>query len=697
MSLRRVVLALAVLCLMAGVASAQFSLAQQVTCTVSSSSQPSLRAESTHELVGDVLLQCTGGQAPPLSGGLVVSQVPAVDITVTYGTAITSRQNSATAGGTTTVSSDIALVIDDPNSGTANPPLAPGYGPGAPYIPCQGPATPTVGASAPLCTTYDILGGAGYYVPSTTKTDTASPAANVYQGFITGGGQSVTFYGVPVSPAQQAGIYRRYRIVNVRVAPGSSTISASVATSGPNGGAAGVMLFPTGSTAVVGAGKTGFTYATSNAGGVASVASILSQCLAPQSVTSGAGIYSPNVALLSFSQSFANAAKPQGLVAPAALGATVYGVYNTESEIVLPAWAPATTTAGAGAPPSNGALAGTPGAADAGTRFKAVFAGLPYTKAVASTTIYVSLYNVTSFTADASTQGTATPSATLSKGTTVASVGAAGTEFDTFAAATGGVGLDGAVVAGTVVTVVPLTIASNGTATAVWEVNNLGAGKSSTFTFAVYAAYSSAANVPPLSNATVTLSAAPVQPATAPTPANNVQIPSFTTTPLGPNPLLNIVPCQTALLFPFVTTAKVTTTQHWETGIAIANTGGDPWNSVAIPASAPSTSTCTLSFFGTGVASGSTTFTPPNVTSPAIGAGSNWAFVASDPLATGTSPNVGFSGYMFAVCNFSYAHGFAFVEDNSPAGNAMGYLALVVNNQVQLTRPTALNGEGLVN
>ena len=138
----------------------------------------------------------------------------------------------------------------------------------------------------------------------------------------------------------------------------------------------------------------------------------------------------------------------------------------------------------------------------------------------------------------------------------------------------------------------------------VWEVNALSAGKSSTFNFAVYINYSSTSNAPALSNATVTLSAAPVQPATAPTTPNLVQIPSYTTTPLGPNGVLNVVPCQTALLFPFVTTAKVSTTQHWETGIAIANTGNDSLELGAGPTPVPTTNTCTINFYGIGVASG---------------------------------------------------------------------------------------------
>jgi hypothetical protein len=626
-----------------------------------------------------------------------------VDITVNYGTTITSRQNAI--GNPAVIYSDVALVLDDPNTfgaPTNTVPLATGYGPGAALLPCATINITPAGATseAPACLTYDVsttgLGNGnvtptngGYYVLSQTQNESSKPAANVYQGVITGGGQSVTFYGVPVAAPVSAGIYRKFRVVNVRVAPGSSTISATVSVAGPNGGAGGVMLLPN-PTTTVGAGKLGFTYATSNAAGVASVPTIVSQCLQPNAVTNNTvpvGGYTPNVVLLNFAENFANAAKPQGpIVAPAA-GGTVYGSYNNESEIILPALAQATNNA------NNGLNAAIPGAADAGTRFKAVFAGLPYNSNTKSTTIYVSVGNVTNFTTDAG--GGDKGTAVLTEGVGNATAGSPSAEFNQILAV-GSAGLYQQALPEA--QIVPLTIASNGTATAVWEVTGNNTGKSPTFTFAVYIAFSSSTNTPALTvtPATVTLSAAPIQPATQPTPANVVQIPSFTTTPLGPVGVLNVVPCQTALLFPFVTTAKVTTTQHWETGIAISNTGGDPWATASTPTAAQlANETCTISFFGAGVATGASTFTPPTVTGPPIGPGSNWAFVVSDPLATGTAPNVGFSGYAFAVCNFNLAHGFAFIEDNSATGNTMGYLALIVNNQT--TRPIAPGGEGLLN
>ena len=44
--------------------------------------------------------------------------------------------------------------------------------------------------------------------------------------------------------------------------------------------------------------------------------------------------------------------------------------------------------------------------------------------------------------------------------------------------------------------------------------------------------------------------------------------------------------------------------------------------------------------------------------------------------ASTTVPN--FQGYMIAICQFQYAHGFAFVSDLGAQRLAMGYLALVI-------------------
>jgi len=47
----------------------------------------------------------------------------------------------------------------------------------------------------------------------------------------------------------------------------------------------------------------------------------------------------------------------------------------------------------------------------------------------------------------------------------------------------------------------------------------------------------------------------------------------------------------------------------------------------------------------------------------------------------------GFQGYIIAVCNFQFAHGFAFISDLGARNLAMGYLALVLPNQRLVQNP----------
>jgi hypothetical protein len=60
------------------------------------------------------------------------------------------------------------------------------------------------------------------------------------------------------------------------------------------------------------------------------------------------------------------------------------------------------------------------------------------------------------------------------------------------------------------------------------------------------------------------------------------------------------------------------------------------------------------------------------------------------------APN--FLGYVIAVCNFQYGHGFAFVSDVGARNLAMGYLALVIPDPPRSATPfdcSALTGAGI--
>jgi len=122
-------------------------------------------------------------------------------------------------------------------------------------------------------------------------------------------------------------------------------------------------------------------------------------------------------------------------------------------------------------------------------------------------------------------------------------------------------------------------------------------------------------------------------------------------------PFITLSACQTDLLFTYITN-----TQGFDTGIEIANTSTDPFGTAA------QNGTCTLNWYGTGPAAGTAT------TTPSVASGNYYTTLAST-----VAP--GFMGYMIAVCNFQYGHGFAFITDGygQPGrGLSQGYLASII-------------------
>jgi len=110
---RRWILALAVVALLAG-----FTVpagAQPVVCNTSVTVTPIVRAEGLSELVGDLVLYCTGGS--PTAPG---RPVPQVNVTVFLNTNITSKvlgtQLASFGNGQTSGLDEALLIIDEPNS-----------------------------------------------------------------------------------------------------------------------------------------------------------------------------------------------------------------------------------------------------------------------------------------------------------------------------------------------------------------------------------------------------------------------------------------------------------------------------------------------------------------------------------------------------------------------------------------------------
>jgi len=132
-------------------------------------------------------------------------------------------------------------------------------------------------------------------------------------------------------------------------------------------------------------------------------------------------------------------------------------------------------------------------------------------------------------------------------------------------------------------------------------------------------------------------------------------------------PFITISACQTDLLFTFMTNQA-----GFDTGFEIANTSTDPFGTSA------QNGTCTLNWYGTGPAAGTAT------TTPSIPSGNYYVNLVSSAAA-------GFQGYMIAVCNFQFGHGFAFITDGygQPGrGLSQGYLASIIPT------PGLQNGNG---
>jgi hypothetical protein len=646
---RRWILALAVLALFTGLASAQVGTGvgnnPQFTCATNVSAVPQLRAEGLTEVTGDIVITCTGGN--PVQPG---TQIPTVNISVFLNTNVTSRLFSTAPNV-----SEALLMIDEP--GSTSPAPIPGFGPAAPQSVCPTPASG--------CTEFatDIGAEPGFPAGFTVATNTNNGAAvtpgatagfNVFQGVVNPDGihpQLVTFFGIPVLAPASTGTSRVFRITNIRAnasvfsgtVAGTQQLIAQITVSNPSA------LPITNSVPVVGFVQRGLNTTTAGT-------------LAGRQCTTTTKQF---ISTLNFTEGFATAFKTRVAAQSNSLGAgqiapsnqNVPGsIYNSESNFVLPV------------------TGGTAGLADFGTRLKATFHNVP-----TNISLFVSATNVvnstTALAAPPSPIGgsagnnTSTSFAVLVSGETTPD-GTGGTTPATSTSTTFGN-----------IPVIQVPVDATGTATAVWEVVNTNPASLDTLTFAVFTTF--AGNTVPAPTAvTANLSFAPTPPAISLTSGvlaggSALPIPRFADLSAA-STVLNISICRTVLLYPFVTNAP-----GFDTGIAISNTSTDPFGT------GPQSGACTLNFF-----SGPTN--PPPITTASIASGTVFPLVMSN-----TSGLQGFTGYMIATCNFQYAHGFAFISDLGTRNFAMGYLALVIpdpssgRNADPLSTAPASSGENI--
>jgi len=650
---------LAVLALFTGLA-----FAQQESCTAQGTVSTQLRAEGYTEQAGDIVIQCNFG-VPIAPGG----NIPLANFTVYFNTQVTSRLLAS--GGV----SEALLIIDEPGSGysplTGLPIQNASYGSQLGLIPC---ATPLTGCAQSV----GAIPGATYGTavnpptPGTPPVNSSTPAPNVYQGVVVG--NSVTFYGVPVLPPATSGS-RFYRITNVRVnaqqyaggtASGSAApIQASITMGGPGA------LPISNSAPIVGYVATGLIASASGPTG-------LQQCASGQTKV--------EVSTLTFTEGFGasfktrvNAASntayagqlgnpPQSTLAapipPAGNQSIPGGLYYSESDFVYQI---------------NGSYAGL---ADFGTRLKAVFNNIP-----TGVRVFVSTANVYNGANPAAVPSPIGGNAANVAGTVSPYVGYAllvNGETTTYGAIAGFFpSLSSSDNAGSIgITEVPI---SNNTGTAIWEVLNTNPTTQESMMFNVYVTYA-ANTITTTTTSTVNLSFAPTSTAYN----SGSSIPKFTgDTAPSARSIFSIGICRTILLYPYLTNQA-----GFDTGVVVADTSLDPFTTGS-KATVSQTGNCTFTFYGGTTAAPATA--PSPVTVGPIGAGTTIGPVYANTLGA-IAP--GFQGYMFAICNFQYAHGFAFISDVGARNLAMGYLALVMpdpgpsNSRLAIPFGGALNSNG---
>ena len=155
-------------------------------CTASASPPATVRAEGVTELVGDVLLVCTGGTPTPNG-----SQMPMVNVQLTLNVNLTSRVLGTNGSRAT----EALLLIDDPGART---------NPGTPQTFCTTPET-------------------GCTVTAPLALDARTP--NMFLGVVSLRPALDFFIRVPVDPRRDSGV-RLLRVTNIRANANQAYIDA---------------------------------------------------------------------------------------------------------------------------------------------------------------------------------------------------------------------------------------------------------------------------------------------------------------------------------------------------------------------------------------------------------------------------------------------------------------------------------------
>jgi len=631
--------ALVALAVLVGI-TADTAAAQSFQCTANAGVPARVRGEGRTELVGDMLLNCSGNVA-------TTTTALYANIQIFLSTNITSRITS-----TTTNATEALLMLGDPG----------------PTMQCL---TPNLTSAAP-----QVVG-----LPSCGTGSVWATYQNVFQG-IKAGDNSLLWLNVPIviPPATTQVI----RITNVRAnanqafsqgqtfIPQQITMFITVTSS--------VSIPINQPTQVVAAVLKGLDFAVVKCDDSGTTSVSGQQCVSRGKTDPTATDHS-NDALLKYSEGFDGAYKIRKSVGQD--GANLGTLFNSSESAYINSGANLAVVAPYG-------LGSTIGFANTGTRLLARFANIP---------TGVLLFVTTSQTAAATTSTIATQTeigtTTGTKGVLVSvtdPTGSGGSKDFPISYTGKYTGCSATIDNGLVQ--VPLF---GGAGAATWEIIASSPGSVETIAFGVETSWSASpsTNSPALTAGTPGTVAGSFAPLSSDDKMSATSpIPRFADTSISKT-LVEIGACVTNLLFPFVSARG-----GFDTGIAISNTTLD--NSVDLPGgtnkvpfnTSKQNGACTLYYFGD--KEDGTSLSKPIQTSGVINAGKQLVYTLFGG-GSGIDATPGFQGYIIARCAFEKAHGFAFISDLGAQKLAMGYLPLIMSDSTSSRDKTGSAAERLDN
>jgi len=638
---RKWLLAFAAVALLLGMGTSAYAQnASAFACTANAGVPPIVRAEGITELVGDLILNCTGGTFTP--AGL---PIPQSNVQIFLNTNITSR----TYGGGL---SEGILTIDEPFPSAAEIPTP------ASAAPSTGAALSQLGCQAVNSANCTIIStGAG--VGATGSYNGTAGHFNVFQGQQNGANQ-VVWLGVPIDAPATAGT-RVIRITNIRANACQLGVSSTLIPTqivmfiAVNGSQQVTINQPQQTVAFIQPGlvatngsKNYVQCININANPLLSTSSSVPNGQGGSVTVSATEGFASSFKVRNYAQLFTGATSnaPNG-AAPSVVGyQNVLGFpYNTESGYIsaTPGIAP------------NGAGTGAIGMADQGTQI-----AFSVSNVGAGVNIFAPAW-VYLFPSNAQNGA----------GGTCTGLGQGGTCVQTGLAV-----LSGSTFTGGTAPLTQVTVTGN-VAAVTYEIwySDKNVLESMNLSITVAAISNVSQNVPATGTSQVAINFAPTS--TVQTTSTTAPIPRFCST-ATPKNFFSINVCACDLLFPFVTNQA-----GFDTGVALANSSLDPFGTT------PQAGAVTLNYYGSTTGGGAA---PPAFKTQSVPAGQELIFTLSNGGNFGVPATPGFQGYIIAVAQFQFCHAFAFISDVGAQRLAEGYLAISLDVPVVTVNPLLPTG-----